>query len=206
MHITRKAFRRMLPVSSIFFYSLAMLFILSACNMGGSASSSSTPVIKKATPTPTIALTTYTAKTFLIGYPAKWNATNQSNISKVPGVEQAEFGQDIAAVVVQSVPNPHNVGPEKYIATITNTVKGLTLKNTKPDSIPTTVKVANETWAQQGYTGDGDSNGTTVPSKATCLVTDHLVNHHMYSICFAGETTNLTRDEFHAMLNSFQFK
>lgn len=212
MRANSKTLRKMLPVSSIFFCSLALLFVLSACDTGSTpAKSSSTPTTQPATPTPAMALTTYQGKNYVIGYPATWKAVNQDNLTSLSGGEQVALNEEPGGVIVQDIPNKTNVSADKYLSVLMTALKSSIIKDAKPTGSPTTTQVANETWTEQTDTGNIDSSGVKGPGKFTCLTINHTANTRLYSICLIGLTGGQGADknldsEFQAMLKSFQFK
>ena len=209
MHIHSTLFRRSFVISSILLGSLSLLFTLAACSVGGlgGSSGSATP-----TPTPALKLTTYQAKTFSIGYPNAWNATNDdSYVTALPGAESASFDEESTTVIVESVRDTPHKPASLFLTSITDHLSAATLHDSKPANLPPTVKIGQETWLQRGDTGDGGSNGVKLPEKITCLANYHAPNNYLYGICLITPTGSLGRDpaidgKFQAMLNSFQFK
>lgn len=203
---------KLFSASTFLLCGLTLLFILSACSMGGTSNSNILPGAKQATPTPKVVLTTYQAKTFSIGYPSPWTATDErSYVTSVPGAEQARFDEESSVVLVQAVPDRANYSTSKYLTAIITSNNAVLFKTPQPMNLPATVRVGNESWLQEGFTGDAGSNGVKLPEKLICLANHHNQNNYLFSICLQTPTGSLGRDpaidsKFQAMLNSFQFK
>lgn len=207
MHINLTSFRRTISTGSILLCSLSLLFVLGACS---SASTSSTPATES--PTPVIHLATYQAKTFSIGYPTGWQATNNNDyVLAIPGAEMVALDEELTNVTVEAVPDTGNKSAEVFVSSISRSLGTSVLTGVKPANLPPTIQVGKETWVQQGYTGDGGSNGVKLPEKVVCLANQHTQNKYLYGICLTTPTSGVGVDraidsKFQAMLNSFQFK
>jgi hypothetical protein len=181
--------------------ALIPLMLLAACRSSDSIASS---------PTPAVAMQTYTGTSFTVKYPVSWKVSASSQGSSNTIIKDNVSN---SAFTISTIPDPQNLDSANTIADTSTQVvlKSPNLKKSQTVSVPATVTLNGVTWVQRKITYTTLVHGQDVPTTIILLVTTHpahAASTQAYRLVCGGPTATFERSStqiFQPMLRSFKF-
>ncbi len=194
---------------------VALIFLLAACDWGGTSASPPTPTpiptqppTPSPTPTAVSGLVTYKGSGYTIGYPKGWKASTGND-----GFVSFSDLHGVTYVSITSQPNPQGTVSASALVDTGLQVFQSQAKNYQRLDVNTTTTLDKETWSQGAATGDiTASNQTSTVTVKVFVIAD---NHTAHSLQTQGFVIAYGTDQqvfdlinasyFQPMLRTFRF-